>query len=352
MATNEQDGGAEPEGEPDEPAGGHGGVVRSLRRPRVAVPVLVVLVALAGTAAWRWRTDPDRRLGPDPTVEGIQCGLGQPPGSVLSLDGDTGALRWSRLVGDGESWPDGLAMADGTLAVFADGMPIQGLAALDGAHRWCGEGDVVSSVDDRLFTIHGDTFVELDAATGETEPIAPDVLPTLLEQAADPIAVRSEPVEYGRQGLTITATDRATGTDLWTREVPGYEMVTTDDLVLVNDQTNGTYTSISSSPGDPRPDLFSVTAYRLMTGDEAWSVRLPRFGGLYLAGDRAYVIGWDDHTVRAIDTATGQILWAKEHDHPARTGRYSEPGDLMAVAVDPETGDVFVLLLSIPPYRD
>lgn len=320
------------------------------RRLRTVVPVIAVLVGLTGVGVWRWTNDPDRRLGPDPTVDGVECGLGLAPASILSLDGETGALRWSRLVGAGDApGPNELALAAGTVAVSTEGGVVQGLTVNEGTHRWCAEGEIVSGSGDRLFTVRDDAVVELDADSGAMEPVAPDVLPTLLERQAGPMAVRGESLAYPGQGLTITASDRATGEDLWSREVPGYQFVATHDLVIVNDQTNGTFT-MSSAPGD-LADHFTVSAYDLATGEDAWSIQVPRFGELFLAGEHILLKGWDDGEVRALDAETGRVLWAVEHDHPGRTGRYSEPGELTAVATDSRTGDLFVLLVSSRPYR-
>lgn len=323
-----------------------------MRRPGWPLLVLgaVALLLLGGAARWWWQEHgPERRLGPAPTVSGTECGLGHQPGAVVALDGKTGALRWSRLVSDSRGFrPTGLALADETLAVFGESGQVQGLALSDGSSRWCARGQMVSSVDDRLFTIHGDDTVELDPGTGETGTIAPGVLPSLLERAAGPIAVRSTQGGYPQQALIVTASDRATNRDLWTRNLPGYALVTTDDLVILNDQTNGTFEM--ESFGGPRPEHFTVTAYHLTTGDQAWSVELPIFGNIFVAGDRVFVMGAD--RIRALDAHTGRLLWEVEQDNPGRTTRYSERGDLMAVAVDPHTGTVFALLASEPPYRD
>ena len=79
-------------------------------------------------------------------------------------------------------------------------------------------------------------------------------------------------------------------------------------------------------------------------------MELPIFGNIFVAGDRVFVMGAD--RIRALDAHTGRLLWEVEQDNPGRTTRYSERGDLMAVAVDPHTGTVFALLVSEPPYRD
>lgn len=79
---------------------------------------------------------------------------------------------------------------------------------------------------------------------------------------------------------------------------------------------------------------------------------MPRFGSLFLAGDQVIVQGWDDGEVRAIESETGMVLWSVEHDHPGRTGRFSESGQVVAATEDPESGDILVLVVSDPPYRD
>lgn len=314
------------------------------------IALAIVLAAAMGTVTWRRVHDPDRRVGPAPTVVGTECGLGQPPDAVLAVDGDTGRLRWSRLVGDMDDyWPTGVAVARGSVAVYSEQGRIQALAIEDGTSRWCSEGGVVAAVYDRMFTIDGDRqTVELDATTGRTKLVEAAVLTDLLESAAGPIAVQEKPVDRAVQARTLTVTDRASGQILWTKQVPGYQLVTTDSLVLVNDQTNGT----SRVGSLDIPDEFTVTAYRLDDGQRAWSRRFPRFGELMLAGDQVYLQGWPDRTIRAIDPDTGKVIWSTRHDNPGQTVRYSEPGDLTAVASDPSTGDVFLLLKSRRPYRD
>lgn len=325
--------------------------VPRIQRRFLVVGTVVAVAMVVGATVWWHGHRPERRLGPAPTVTGDACGLGHPPGAVVALDGETGALRWSRLVGDARGWrPTGLALADGTLAVSGESGIVQGLASRDGSSRWCARGKVVSSVDDRLFTVHDDEIVELDTGTGTTGTVAPEVLPRLLERAAGPIAVRTSTGGFPQQALIVTASDRVTNHDLWTRTLPGYATVTTDDLVILNDQTNGTFEM--DEWGASEDDRYRVTAYDLTTGDEAWSVPLPPFGGLFLAEDRLYAKVWSDDTVRAIDAQTGRVLWKVELDNPGRTSTYSERGDLTAVAVDPASGDVFVLLVSEKPYRD
>lgn len=330
--------------------------LRHRRAPRVGrrffVVGTVVAVAMGVGATFWWHGHrPERRLGPAPTVTGDACGLGHPPGAVVALDGETGAVRWSRLVGDARGWrPTGLALADGTLAVVGESGIVQGLATRDGASRWCARGKVVSSADDRLFTIHGDEIVELDTGTGTRATVAPEVLPRLLEQAAGPIAVRTSTGEFPQQALIVTASDRATNRDLWTRNLPGYAAVTTDDLVILNDQTDGTFEM--DEWGASQDDQYRVTAYDITTGDQAWSVPLAPFGALFLAEDRLYAKAWSDDTLRSLDAHTGRVRWKVELDNPGRTSTYSERGDLTAVAADPASGDVFVLLVSEKPYRD
>ena len=328
-----------------------GGASRD-RRSRLLVGA-VVLFVLAGAVVW-WQTSrPERRLGPEPTVSGDECGLGHAPAAIVALDGQSGALRWSRLVSGADGfWPSGLAVADGTVAVFGESGDVQALSSSDGAPRWCGTGQVVSSVDDRFFTIRDGKTVEIDPRTGSTEPVASDMLANLLEQAAGPIAVRSDTTGWPRAGLTVTASDRSNDHLLWSQDLAGYALVSTDKVVILNDQTNGTFQVQPSEPGGPRADHFSVTAYELATGKQEWTAEVPRFGGLFVAGNRVFVKGWTDDTIRALDADTGELLWAVEQDNPGRTTRYSEPGELTAVAEDPRTGDVFALLVSSPPYRD
>lgn len=334
---------------------------RASLRSRLAIAVgLLGLVAVA-LLWYRWYDDPDRRLGPAPTVAAGECGFGNPPGAVLAVDARSGALRWSRLVtpmeGDGADTPTGLALAGGTLAVFTGDGRIEALDAADGSHRWCTTGGLVSGVDDRLFTIRGEDTVELDPATGQATTVDLTVLTSLLEAAADPIAVGTESVAELRgvhQALALTATDRSSGAVRWTREVSGYEVVTTSDLVLVNDQTGGDFRFDSSYGGGVDvDDDFRVAAYALETGQPAWTLDLPSHGGVFLAGaDRAAVKTWPDDTVRLIDTRSGELVWSVRHDNPGRTRLYSEQAFLSAVAPDPATDTIYLLLVSSWPHRD
>ena len=330
-------------------------------RRRGASPVVVVVlvgVALVGGAvlAYRWWTDPYRTPAPPPTVTGDECGFSNPPGAVLAVDARTGDLRWSRLVTpmDGD-WADtqaGLALADGSLVVFTGDGRIQALDAADGAHRWCADGGLVTGVSDRLFTIRDGDTVELDPTSGRASTVDLTVLTDLLEAAADPIAIGSESMpqrEDGvHQGRALTATDRASGAVLWERDVPGYEVVTTADLVIVNDQTNGAF----RFAGDIN-ESATLAAYDIDDGQQAWSRELPHFGTLFLAGpNRAVVQHWRTGTVRLVDTTDGTTVWVAPHDNPGRSRLYSERGGLTAVAADPITDTIYLLLVSSQPRRD
>lgn len=329
---------------------GHEGTGSSGRRRVVLIAVLAVAIIGGAIATYRWAFDPDRQLGPAPTATGNQCGLGRGGSAVLALDGRTGALRWSRLVDNDDSvYAHGLAAADGTVAVFTSGGTIIGLSAGDGAHRWCSSGGVVSAVDDRVFTIQGKATVELDPGTGKSQRVADNVLPSLLEDSAGDIAVSKVPTAYeGRQqSITVTATDRDTGASRWKKRVPGYEFVTTDDLMIVNDQTNGTFEF-----GDNALEHASATAYLLTTGDQAWSTVMPTFGGVFLAGDAVVLEGSGDDGIMALDARTGRVLWDVQHDNPGRTVRNSEHGWIQGVARDEASDTIFVLIRSMPPHRD
>lgn len=328
------------------------------RRWRPFVAVLVVALAVGGAvAAFRWWTDPYRIPAPAPTVAGDQCGFGHAPGAVVAVDAATGALRWSRLVtpldGDWADPPAGLALAGGSLVVFTTDGRIQALDAADGGHRWCSHGGLVSGVSDRLFTIRDDATVELDAATGRVTPVDQTVLTGLLEAAADPIAVRADPLPQRDDGVimgrSLTATDRTTGAVLWERDVPGHQVLTTAELALVNDQSNGAYLL----GRDDDFDTSTLTAYDLATGRPAWTRELPHYDALFLAGpDRAIVRHWRTGTVRLVDTTDGTTVWEVPHDNPGRSRRYSERGALTAVAADPANGLLHLLLVSSEPRRD
>lgn len=323
---------------------------KATSRIRRVVFGAIALVLLAGAVfGYRWWRDPERRLGPGATVSGLECGLGRPPDALLAIDGKSGALKWSRLVGGvgPEAQADGLAAANGTVAVVTTSEDILAVSATDGSRRWCGEGSVVSAVGDRLFTIQGKKTVELDAGSGAVRPIAADVLPTLLEAAADDIAVTKAPGYSDRHEITLTATDRRTGTDRWTKRVPGYEFVTTHDMVIVNDQSLLRSEVRSSDSG-----YGVATAYQLATGKRAWSTPLLWFGNFHLAGSRLILKGPGPDGITAIDVETGRVLWQTAHPNPGRTVRFSERGWITGVASDASTGDLFVLLRSEEPYRD
>ena len=317
-----------------------------------AIVVVVVVVVVPATLTWRRATDPSRRLGPAPTIVGQQCGLGKPPAALLALDGQSGRLLWSRLVGNLDRYqPTGVAVAAGTVVVHGEKGPIWGLSTSDGSHRWCASGGVVAAVDDRMFTIDGrGSTVELDTVSGTATQVSPDVLASLLEAEAGPIAVSGESAGWSQHARNLRAVDRATGETLWSRRVPGYAQITTASMVLVNDQSNGTGQLLSGEEG--LPEEGTVTAYRLDTGERAWSERFPWFGGLFLTGERVYLQGWSDRTIRAVDPRTGHLSWAREHDNPGRTVRYRDVGAMTGVATDPATGHVFVLLVSSRPHRD
>jgi outer membrane protein assembly factor BamB len=254
--------------------------------------------------------------------------------------------------GDWADTPAGLALADGSLVVFTGDGRIQALDAADGAHRWCADGGLVTGVSDRLFTIRNGATVELDAVSGRATTVDLTVLTDLLEAAADPIAVGGESMPQRGdgilQGRALTATDRASGALLWERDVPGYQVVTTADLVIVNDQTNGEFL-LSGAAFDPS----TLAAYDIATGRPAWTRELPHYDALYLAGpDRAIVQHWREGTVRLVDTTDGTTVWEVPHDNPGRSRLYSDRGILTAVAADPATDTIYLLLVSNRPYRD
>lgn len=327
-----------------------------MKRPQVLLLAAVAVVLVAGAASpallRRWRErDPNRRLGPAPTVVGDECGVGHPPGALLAVDAATGDLRWSRMVGGGTSgWdrPTGLAVADGTVAVTV-GDQIAGFAASDGSHRWCAGGPVVTGVDDRLFTVQDGDTVELDPHRGRATAGRAQVLAGLLEDAAGDVTVDEQRAPYPRHAVALWAHDRG-GTELWWRaEVPGFDVTVADPVVLVVDQSGGTG-DLDSRPGH-FPTHVLVTAYELSTGDRAWSVRVPFTSDLVLAGDRFLThSGVDRIMVR--DVGTGRLVWDRPHDNPGRTQRFSEPATVVAAAADPASSTLFVLLASEEPYRD
>lgn len=328
---------------------GHEGAGSSHRRRAALIAVLVVAIIVGAVATYRWAFDPDRQLGPAPTAVGTECGLGRGGGggAILALDGRTGALRWSRLVDNDDEWARGITAAAGTVAIVTSKDRTMGLSASDGSHRWCGEGTVVSSVDDRMFTIQGKTTVELDPKRGTSQPVAPDVLPNLLEDAADRISVRNDPNliqdapgKKPLQSVTLMATDRRAGTTLWSKRVPGYEFVTTKDLVIVNDQTSGTFILSSDAP----PKTATVTAYRLATGEQSWSVRMPTIESLFLVGDTLIMGGSGRHGIMARDARTGRLLWDESHDSPGRTVGNSGDAYAVGAAIDDASGTVFLLV--------
>ncbi|MEO6627794.1 MAG: PQQ-binding-like beta-propeller repeat protein [Aquihabitans sp.] len=308
---------------------------------------MALLVIAGGAWGYRWWRNPDRRLGPAPTVQGNECGLGHAPGAVLALDSKTGALKWSRLVGspDGyRSQPEGLAAADGTVAINTRAGEILAVSAADGSHRWCGRGSVVSAVDERLFTIHGKTIVELDPWSGALHEVKADVLPTLLEAAAADIAVRSEldnPSKGQTQPMTLTATERRTGRVIWSKRTIGDEMVTTSELAIVNNRAGAWF---PVPPGSP--DHAVATAFDITTGKRVWSVGLPDFGYLHLAGGLLVTEGPGGDDITAIDARTGRVMWQARHPNPGRSVRFASHGELLGVAADTTTGDLFVLVRS------
>lgn len=309
--------------------------------------LVVVLVAAGAVGGVRWWRDPHRRLGPAPTVQGDECGLGHPPGAVLALDGQTGALKWSRLVGSADGYrsqPQGLAVAGGTVAVTTRSGTILAVSAADGSHRWCSRGSVVSAVDERLFTIQGTKTVELDTGSGAAEPVVGDAYVTLLEGAAADIAVQrtpDNPIDDRVGAMTLTATERRTGRILWSKRSTAGEIVTTAELAIVNDRSGAAF---PVPPGSP--DHGVATAYDIATGARVWSADLPDLGILYLAGDRLLTSGPGAGDITALDARTGRVLWRAAHENPGRTVRFASQGELLGVVTDPSTDDLFVLLLS------
>ena len=153
--------------------------------------------------------------------------------SVMALAADSGIVLWRVTIGE-SAWPVGLAADDAAVVVtVADGSErgrlSVGLDAATGVERWrlAGEGRIAPSIAGGDVFCAGPeaTLTAVDAATGAVRWRGPSNLQPWSEPAvaSDVVLVtrRISIFDASEPLAEIHALDRATGTPKWTHRAPG-----------------------------------------------------------------------------------------------------------------------------------
>lgn len=342
-------------------------------------------------------------------------------GSLRALDVADGRARWCRAF-EPRGEVLGAVAADGAF-VGSKGNSVVAYRARDGRQLWTrqGTGDWLTS-DGEVAVLRrgfaspkGQTTRGLTGSTGEerwvyrTPPASLGLLPAPRFFASPDLGltyvhdglglVAAGPADAGGDGVRwslpvfrpigldgdvlvggvaesftepltrfgLQAVDRATGTVLWHKSVPGFDARLVGGLVIVLHPTDprdapGPDGSRHGSDGPVAPaspeSAVIATAYDPVDGRVRWKRRLPFAAQIHAAGKVAIVwvpAGVDtenDGRLIALDPASGDVTWRAELANPARSERFHLGDDVRDVVYDDVRKTLLVLVEAQEPYRD
>lgn len=337
-----------------------------MRRAVLAGIGAVVVVAAGAVAVWAATAD-------DPVATGRSGDACTGPGSagLVGFDEETGAVRWTNVVGDSVSrvWA-GSAPVDGTahVVVVGEDASVRTVVAATGAVDRCPDASKPRTEDLPVATtVDASGATARDRTAGAVDVVEVDGTRRwlvdgrqLVGASAGGVVVRSDidrgAIEHdccdgSSPSFSLELLDLEDGHVRWSEEVLGIQAVVTDDHVLVLDQFDGAPRTSGPSASAP-PQRGRVTAYSLVDGREVWHARLPGvLGELYAADGTVYVPnGRGEPTLTAIDEQTGRTRWSAPLPEPGRGGDATEYGGTSGLAV--ADGVVAVVVQSTEPYRD
>ncbi|MFP4620930.1 MAG: PQQ-binding-like beta-propeller repeat protein [Bacteroidales bacterium] len=241
-------------------------------------------------------------------------------------------------------------------------------------------GSPYVSTDNRVYIIHKDRLLSLDAATGElvTEFRLPEIQDVEVKEFGHVMvsgdylitAIGPQIFEEGEQpgkennwnatsSSVLLIMDRHSGEVLWTKRAEqGFRhnaIVADEDRVFMVDGLSEEVVDMLRRRGEPVTNS-RLLACDLETGSEAWSVNKGVFGtwlGLYedkgillqggRHGARRPLPDEPDNRLRAHNSLNGELLWEANKEYTGPLGLHPDmiiPGDPEEPAFDPETGEV------------
>ncbi len=315
------------------------------------------------------------------------------PGALVAVEIETGALLWSRTIGDAT----GVAQSDGFVVGVGSSGAGFGVAVTTGELLWCRDFGRVDQNDGAIVlpgfgalegvaatAVVGGDVIGLDPMSGQEVWRTPvgvleglrveegndmfavldhnaadshrfDLDPTTgqksepgsdLEVDSDLRLVVDQPYVEGQQVIDIAV--EMAGERSWQQRLPGFVAALHGELVVVIDQTGGT--GVFAGSADTR-----VSAYETSTGELRWQVPLPGTPHLTI-GAGSLVVVPTGTTLVAIDAADGAIVWQNDSGSPGRGGSYSEPGTFRFLELDELDDDSAGILLGVivaeRKYRD
>jgi outer membrane protein assembly factor BamB len=320
------------------------------------------------TGQERWQRAIGEASGPA-ALDGVVVTVDQ-SGSAVGVDVDSGEVRWCHQVGStGGTIPvQGPTVVDAApvVAMRLTNGDVVGLDPATGDERWrtllAAPETAVLSVANRVLYVQDGVLAAgnghspaptspplaaLDPATGVVVPDAappPGILDSSNTTAQLGFVISPA---LGRQELTLTVSDPASGVERWSHVVPGFTAALHGDLVVVIDQTGGSGSQTGSAPKiDTR-----VTAYATSDGTRRWQVAVP--GTPQMTFGAAGLVLVADHTqVLAIDPADGTVRWEADHGSPGQDTTYSEPGSYRAFSDSPSGPAIVGLIGAGKPSHD
>ena len=219
-----------------------------------------LLAADAESGNVRWEQDPDGRVVRDPTIADATVYVPTNE-SVRAYALADGTRRWETSVSE---WADGLAVADGTVYATTTAGDAYALDAATGTERWR-----VDTVGEAAHppTVAGDTLF-VGGSAGDVAAHATANGSVRWERSLGPngwggVAVTDGTVLYA--GGAVHALARSDGSERWRHDPSG------EGGAVLPSVADGTVYAGTRSPYEP-----SLFALGVETGEEEWSVSLPR----------------------------------------------------------------------------
>lgn len=266
------------------------------------------------------------------------------PAGVVALDARTGEVRWRTETApaeasDAEGGPTGPGCAD-----------VWGSVTVDTERRLAFFGTGNCATSPRGWGRFTEAIVALDLDDGSVrwtyqphEPNRDDLdfagAPNLFESVGADGASRALVGLGGKDG-TYYALDRATGEPVWVTPVvepgltrPGSNF-STGGFIGPAGVADGIVSGGTAIGGSPYLHALSID-----DGSILWQqpIAAPTYGAPAMGGG-VLVIGGTDFTVRALDLATGDVLWSDEVDGAVSGGPVITGPDVIAVAGIREPG--------------
>lgn len=266
------------------------------------------------------------------------------PAGVVALDARTGEVRWRTETApaeasDAEGGPTGPGCAD-----------VWGSVTVDTERRLAFFGTGNCATSPRGWGRFTEAIVALDLDDGSVrwtyqphEPNRDDLdfagAPNLFESVGADGASRALVGLGGKDG-TYYALDRATGEPVWVTPVvepgltrPGSNF-STGGFIGPAGVADGIVAGGTAIGGSPYLHALSID-----DGSILWQqpIAAPTYGAPAMGGG-VLVIGGTDFTVRALDLATGDVLWSDEVDGAVSGGPVITGPDVIAVAGIREPG--------------